>query len=122
RTCRLRSRITLTCLPPLPYALSTCSNRTSAMILLPLIPSRSRAFPWPDSTACQDTLSSDEARVPAPAVLDDTALRLEVDVDQPEALAIAFSPLKVIKQGPNEVPYDRRAVLYGALDLTEMVA
>src|SRR5438094_3489145 len=65
-------------------------------------------YRWPGtrdflSQGLLPTLCLDKGRVPATAVFHNTTLCGVVDVDDAEALAVAFSPLEVIQQRPNEV-------------------
>ncbi len=48
-------------------------------------------------------IGSDEALIPEGAVFENAALRGVIDIDDTETLAIAFSPLKVVEQRPDEV-------------------
>src|SRR5579864_5973470 len=54
-------------------------------------------------------MSRQQPRVPLPALFDNPALARVINVDDAEAAAIAFGPLKVVQQGPREIPLDRDA-------------
>src|SRR4051794_5863469 len=49
-----------------------------------------------------------------------TTERLEIDVDQPESLAIAAMPFEVVHQRPMEITSDVNAVLQGAMEHEEV--
>ncbi len=46
---------------------------------------------------------SDHALIPVSTIFGDARLRLIIDIDDPEALAVAISPLEVVHQRPHEV-------------------
>jgi hypothetical protein len=57
-----------------------------------------------------------EIFVPQPAVFEDARLSRIVDVLEPEALAIAQRPFKIIQQRPDEIPADIDTALDGIRD------
>src|SRR5262245_58236576 len=49
-------------------------------------------------------------------------LRREVDIDEPEAVAVAVEPFEVVLRAPEEIPVDRYALRRRALELTQVGA
>src|SRR5262249_40199776 len=73
------------------------------------------------SAGVKGVLARDETGVPAPTGFHDATLCLEVDVDNPKALAIALRPLKVIKERPGKIAHDGHIMLNGALYRGDMI-
>src|SRR6478609_8585446 len=63
---------------------------------------------------------ADDVAVPVVRILGRAFLRLVVDVDQAEAILVAFAPLEVVEDGPVEVAGDRDALGGGALEAAEV--
>ena len=62
-----------------------------------------------------------DSGVPPPAAFDDSLLGRVVDVDHPEAFAVAPRPLEVVEQGPDEIAAQRYAVFDRAVGLEQML-
>src|SRR3954464_15501838 len=62
----------------------------------------------------------DDVAEPPGARLRRPFLGREVDVDEPEPLAVALGPLEVVQEGPREEPLDRGAGVERATDLAEV--
>src|SRR5262245_18680593 len=66
------------------------------------------------------TVRADHLAVPAERVLRRAALRREIDVDQPEALAVTLRPFEVVEQAPREVAAHVGAARARERELTEV--
>src|SRR5581483_2374715 len=58
-------------------------------------------------------MGGDEGGVPAATVLDDATLGGIIYINQAEAFAVAFGPLKIVQEGPHNVALDGYTLAYG---------
>src|SRR5438874_7375050 len=79
--------------------------------------------PWTGRIISQlRPVTADVPRVPVPRVLDRPLLRLVIDVNEAETLAVAVSPLEVVHQRPVEITADVHAIVDRATQLAQIPA
>src|SRR5262245_45970958 len=76
----------------------------------------------PSTNALHDDVASRCFTEPLRAQLGRPALRLEIDGDEPEAVAESVVPLEVVQEAPVEVALDGHALVRGALELGQIAA